>query len=93
MDFPQLGLAAAASFEGERCTSLEIVIGAMLPHPKQVSGLDLAIGVPWTDALIDSLAELAFKSARPQTQIHGDPSWRRQMVRVEARRALQQIRG
>ena len=93
VDFPQLGVAASASFEGERCTSLEIVIGAMLPHPKQVSGLELAIGVPWTDALIDSLAELAFKSARPQTQIHGDPSWRRQMVRVEARRALQQIRG
>lgn len=93
VDFPQLGIAAVAAFDKDRCTALDVVIGAMLPHPKPVPGLEFAIETPWTDSIIDAIAEAAFKAARPQTQVHGDPSWRRHLVRVETKRALTTLRG
>lgn len=93
VDFPQLGIAAVGRFSAEgRCDALDVVIGAMLPHPKPVDGLGFAVGAALSDDVIAQVAELAFKSARPQSQIHGDPSWRRHMVRVETRRALETLR-
>lgn len=94
VDFPQLGIAAVGRFSaGGRCEALDVVIGAMLPHPKAVDGLGFAVGAALTDDVVAQVAELAFKSARPQSQVHGDPSWRRHMVRVETRRALEALRA
>jgi 4-hydroxybenzoyl-CoA reductase subunit beta len=92
VDYPQLGVAVLAGFDGQTCTALEVVVGAMLPHPKRIDGLGFALGAPLTDEGVEQVAEQVFKSARPQPQLHGDPSWRRHMARVEARRALLEIR-
>lgn len=92
VDFPQLGIAASGGFDGDRCTSLEVVIGAMLPHPKRVENLDLAVGSVLTDAVIEEVADRVYRAARPQPQVHGDPSWRRHLARVEARRVLTELR-
>jgi 4-hydroxybenzoyl-CoA reductase subunit beta len=88
VDYPQLGIAAVAAFEGEQCTALDVVIGAMLPHPKLMTGLEGALGTRWTDSVVEHLAEAVFKQARPQPQLHGDPTWRRHLARAETRRAL-----
>jgi 4-hydroxybenzoyl-CoA reductase subunit beta len=93
VDFPQLGIAAVAAFEGEQCTALDIVIGAMLPHPKPVTGLEGAVGTRWTEATVEHVAEAVYKQARPQPQLHGDPTWRRHLARTETRRALLSLRG
>ena len=93
VDYPQLGVAVVAAFDGGTCSALDVVLGAMLPHPKAVDGLDFAVGTPLDDAVIERVAEAAFKQARPQSQIHGEPSWRRHMARVETRRALEAVRG
>lgn len=92
VDYPQLGVAAVAAFDGGVCTALEIVIGAMLPHPKRLENLGAAVGSRLEDAVVEALAEQAFKQARPQPQLHGDPSWRRHQARVETRRALIALR-
>lgn len=92
VDFPVVSVAAAADFDGPVATSLSIVLGAMLPAPRVLGRLDRALGVPWTDALLDDLADQAFRSARPQTSIAGDVRWRRHLIRVETRRALQVLR-
>jgi len=91
VDFPQLGVAVVAEFDGEVCTALEIVLGALLPSPRRLTRLDSAIGVPWTDAILDGIAERVRKFARPMRSIHGDPSWRRHLAGVETGRALRQI--
>lgn len=91
IDYPQLGVAIAASFDGSVVTSLEVVLGAMLPQPKRLRSMDKAVGQPLDEALIADLAEHGFKQARPQTQLHGSPDWRRHMARVELRRGLEAL--
>lgn len=91
VDFPQASVAIAGTFEDQRATSLSIVLGAMLPAPRVLDGLDPALGVPWTPELIEHLADRVYSLARPQTSIHGDPQWRRATLRVEARRALSDL--
>src|SRR5690606_24313141 len=81
IDYPQLGVAVAAGFDGDVVTSLEVVIGAMLPQPKLLRHMDKAVGQRLTPELVEELAEHGFKQARPQAQIHGDPDWRRHMAR------------
>ncbi|MCA9490461.1 MAG: FAD binding domain-containing protein [Myxococcales bacterium] len=90
IDFPQVGVAVVAGFEGDRLGSLTVVVGAMLPHPKRLDH-DAVAGRELDDALIEHVAERAYKQVRPQPQVHGDPGWRRELARVETRRALREL--
>jgi 4-hydroxybenzoyl-CoA reductase subunit beta len=92
VDYPQLGVAISGSFDGLTCTSLDVVIGAMMPQPKRLKHMDKAVGQPLDDALIEDLATHGFKQVRPQTNIHGSPQWRRHMARVELVRGLKALR-
>lgn len=92
VDFPQLGVAVSAGFTHGVCDRVRIVLGALLPAPRVLPQLPELIGVPWTDDLLASVADRAFKLAKPQRSLHGDPAWRRAMVRVEVRRALETLR-
>jgi len=92
IDFAQLGLGIAGSFDGEVLASLRVVVGAMLPQPKELRNMDQALGAPLTDEAIAALSERAFKQVRPQPNIHGDVAWRRHMARVELSRGLRELR-
>ena len=92
VDFPQLSVALAGTFEGSECRSLSVVIGAMLPFPKAVPGTDVAVGTTLGDEVVEQIAIRAAKQARPQAQIHGEPDWRRSLVGVETRRGLEALR-
>ncbi|MEM6926285.1 MAG: FAD binding domain-containing protein [Myxococcota bacterium] len=92
VDYPQLSVALAGTFDGEVCRSLTVVLGAMLPQPKVLKGTDTLVGAAISDEAAEAFAERAFKQARPQPQIHGDPEWRRQLARVETHRGLIELR-
>jgi 4-hydroxybenzoyl-CoA reductase subunit beta len=92
IDFPQLGLAVVATFDGTRCTALSAVINAIMPKPKVLKKLEAAVGTELPDDVIKALGAAAFKQTRPQTSIHGDPAWRKHMARVEMQRALKALR-
>jgi 4-hydroxybenzoyl-CoA reductase subunit beta len=93
VDYPQLGVAVVCDVDGDVLRSVELVIGATMPFPKRVDGLDAFAGRRIDAALADELADKVGKQARPQPQIHGDPDWRRHLARVEARRGLRQLLG
>lgn len=93
IDFPQLGVALIGAFDGDRCVSLEVVVGATMPFPKRVDHLDPLLGVPLDDAVIERIADHVYRQVKPQPQLHGDVAWRRHMARVETRRGLQQLRS
>jgi len=94
IDFPQLGLAVCASFSDEGVvTHLSAAMTALLPRPKVVERLKVAIGTKLEDAVIDKLSQAAWQQCKPQASIHGSPEWRREMARVEMRRALVALRG
>ncbi|EKD33526.1 MAG: Molybdopterin dehydrogenase, FAD-binding protein [uncultured bacterium] len=92
IDFPQLGLAIAGVFEDCICTGLVAVVGAVNPRPKILQGMDIAVGTRLEDCIVEKLAESAFKQINPLANIAGDPAWRREMVRVEMRRGLKELR-
>ncbi|MBX2801635.1 MAG: FAD binding domain-containing protein [Myxococcales bacterium] len=93
VDFPQLSVAVAGGFLSDgTCTSLSVVIGAMLPFPKVLPGTDVAVGTSLPDEVIEALATRAAKQARPQAQIHGSPDWRRHVAGVETHRGLRDLR-
>ena len=89
VDFPQLALALHATIDGDEATDVELVVGALLPKPKRVR---LADRCGLEDTEIEGLAASAHRRIRPQANIHGDPAWRRHMVRVEVARGLRALR-
>ena len=91
VDFPQLSVALSAAFDGRTCTGLAIVVGATMPFPKVIDHTDEAIGTTLDDAVADKIADHVYRQVKPQPQLHGDPSWRRHMARVEARRGLAEL--
>jgi len=94
VDFPQLGVAAVASLDDEgTCTALAVALGALLPRPTLLRGTDDLVGTRLDDEAIAAFAIRARKQARPQPQVHGDPTWRRHRVEVEVQRALLELRA
>jgi 4-hydroxybenzoyl-CoA reductase subunit beta len=93
IDYPMLGVAVSAAFDGSALTHLSIVLGAMLPRPRRLGKLDGFLGAPLTDQAIEQIAERAYKAARPVANIAAAPEWRREMARVELDQALRDVRG
>lgn len=92
IDFPQLNVAIVARSEGGTVSDLRIVVGAVMPKPKLLRKMELAVGTTLDDDVIAVLSEAAFKQVRPQTSIQGDVGWRREMARVEVKRGLEALR-
>ena len=92
IDFPQLGVAIAARFDGNDLAALDVVVGAVNPQPRAVSGLDGYVGRPLDDAAIAAIAERVVKATRPNEAVAGDPDWRRRMAGIYAARGLQALR-
>jgi 4-hydroxybenzoyl-CoA reductase subunit beta len=92
IDFPQLGLAIIANFDGTVLQKLEIVVGAVNPQPKPIRKLDAFIGLPLGDEAIQAIAELVEKQTRPQGSVVGDTAWRRRMAGHFTRVALTELR-
>lgn len=91
IDFPQLGLAVAATFSGQILSSLEIVVGAVNPRPRGVRGLDAYLGGPLDEETISAISGAVVKQTRPTEAIQGDAQWRRAMAGIYTTRALRAL--
>jgi 4-hydroxybenzoyl-CoA reductase subunit beta len=92
IDFPLLNLAVAAELDDECVQSLRMVASGIGSYPRQVGRVEeAATGQRLTPAVIDAIAEQAFRQCRPLSNITVDPDWRRAMVPVLVRRALKEI--
>lgn len=91
IDFPVLNLALAGRLEGGRIHGLRLVVSGLGARPREVSGLEEVEGAQLSDAAIDAVALQAHKQCRPLTNNIVDPEWRRAMVPVYVRRALDEI--
>lgn len=93
IDFPLLTVAVSADLEeGGLIRSLNGVVTALGARPKELGGWnDLAAGRLLDSDMIDELAARAHKQCHPLDNIIVDPEWRRAMVPVYVRRALEQL--
>lgn len=92
MDIAVVGAGAAVTLDESktRCTAARIALAAVAPTPLVVpeAGQALVDG-PVSDRLIDKAASLAQAASRPISDMRGDAEYRRHLVGVLTRRALQ----
>jgi 4-hydroxybenzoyl-CoA reductase subunit beta len=95
IDFPLLTVAVAARVDqGERVIGLRGVVTALGSRPRELTGWDeLAVGKRIDGVVLEALATRAHEQCRPLENITVDPEWRRAMVPVFVRRALESMRA
>ncbi|MDE2763270.1 MAG: FAD binding domain-containing protein [Gemmatimonadota bacterium] len=95
IDFPLLSVAVVADFaEDETLTGLTGAVSALGARPRVLAGWrDMATGERMSRELIEALAGRAWSQCRPLDNIIVDPEWRRAMVPVYVRRALEEVAG
>jgi 4-hydroxybenzoyl-CoA reductase subunit beta len=86
IDFPMLNVAVAFDLVDGQALRPDLVVSAIAARPRRVKGLpDGAL----TPDLIAAWGDRAFQSVRPLPNINGDVEWRREMVPVLVRRAVE----
>ena len=94
IDSPLLTVAVSAEMEEDGSVrALEGVVTGLGSRPRELTGwAEVAAGRPLTDEVVDELALRAHKQCHPLENIIIDPDWRRAMVPVYVRRALETVR-
>lgn len=95
IDFPLLTVAISAEMEDDGTVrALDGVVTALGSRPRAISGWSaLAQGQRMDAQLVDELCARAHKQCHPLENIIVDTEWRRAMVPVYVRRALERIRA
>jgi len=93
-DFPELGVAASGTMDGDRVRALRLAIGGAETHPKRYDALtDALVGEHLSDDRLRSFAQEVERSTRPVHNTFLLPDYRRRMVSVYVRRALERVRA
>jgi 4-hydroxybenzoyl-CoA reductase subunit beta len=93
-DFPVLGVAAWVRRNGgEAVADARVVLGAVGSHPiENAAAAESLIGRPLDEDSIEAAARAAAKPAKPLDNTDFTIGWRKDMVAVYVRRALEDIR-
>lgn len=91
-DRPCVGVAAAANFQGAELTRLSVVVGAVAPVPQRLDDVTLqAVGGRLAQADRDSIARAYAEAIDPLEDARGSAWYRRRMIEVFVRRALESL--
>jgi 4-hydroxybenzoyl-CoA reductase subunit beta len=89
IDYPLAGVAVALKMKSGRVEDARVAITAVNPAPFLVKDADARlIGMAPTEEIAERIGELAAKTAKPLTTSALTPEYRREMVRVFAKRAI-----
>ena len=91
-DFAVAGVAAAVDFADGAVSSACLTAFAVGSNPVRLAGAEQAVaGRALDDAAAADAAEAAGAEIEPWDDLHGSPQYRRQLVAVLVRRALQEV--
>lgn len=91
VDIAAVGVGVMATFDGDTCNEARIVLGAVAPVPMRASKAeDFVQGRMWTKELIEKAGDHAAEQAKPISDVRASAEWRKQMVAVLTRRALEE---
>ena len=91
MELATVGVAVTLTMDGALCRDVRIVLAAVAPTPLRAAAAEHALRGHAVDARsIAASAEAAMAEARPIGDVRGSADYRREMVGVLTRRALQQ---
>lgn len=90
MELATVGVAVSLSVDGGRCTRLALVLGAVAPTPLPVPAAEaLLLGREPGPELFRDCARAAAEACRPISDVRASAGYRRRMVEVLTRRALE----
>jgi aerobic carbon-monoxide dehydrogenase medium subunit len=90
MELATVGVAVSLTLAAGRVEAARVVLGAVAPTPIRAPGAEaLLIGESPSTDLIDAAAEAAEAAARPISDVRASADYRRQMVGVLTKRAIQ----
>lgn len=93
VDIAAVGVGAMAVFDGGPCNEARIVLGAVAPVPMRATKTEaLMQGKEWTKELIEQGSGEAAEEAKPISDVRASAEWRKRMVAVLTRRALEEAR-
>ncbi|MCI4349219.1 MAG: FAD binding domain-containing protein [Thermoplasmata archaeon] len=93
-DFPELGIAASLDLDGSRVRALAIAAGGLETYPKRFDEFTAPlVGAPLTAEAITAIADQIMRSVRPVYNTFLAPDYRKRMVAVYVRRALEHLSG
>ena len=91
MDLAIVGGAAVVTLAGEVCLDCRVVVGAVAPTPLRCIDAEAVLrGNPITPELADRAGEAASAQSRPISDVRASAEYRKEMVRVIAKRAVLQ---
>ena len=92
-DFPILGVAALVQVDREGvCRAARMVLNAVAPKPVEVPDLEeILVGTRLEDEALEAGAEAAFTVGKPLDNTSATIPYRKRMLRVFARRALDDV--
>jgi 4-hydroxybenzoyl-CoA reductase subunit beta len=92
-DFPELGVAASGTFDGDRVEALRLAVGGAEMAPKRHDALTEAlVGEHLSDDRLAAFAREVEQATRPVHNTFLLPDYRRRMVSVYVRRAVRAVR-
>jgi len=94
-DRPCVGMAVVLENQADgSCRNLRLVAGAVSETPQEVAAAEgMAVGKPLSGALIEEIAGAYSTAIEPLSDLRGSAWYRKQIIRVMARRAMQQVLG
>jgi aerobic carbon-monoxide dehydrogenase medium subunit len=91
MELATVGVAVSLTMSRGRCSRLGIVLGAVAPTPLRVPAAEaLLLGEEPTRERVHAAAAAAAQACQPISDLRASAGYRRQMVEVLTRRALEQ---
>ena len=92
-DFPELGVAVSAAWNGPRVESLSVALGGVETYPRRFDELtDPLVGENLSADRLQALSESVTRAVRPVHNTFLQPDYRRRMVGVYVRRAIEATR-
>ncbi len=89
IDYPLAGVAVVVKGHHGRVADARLAVTAVNPAPLLVAGVgEMLIGREVDEVLANAVGDLAARTARPLTTSALTPEYRREMIRVFARRAV-----
>ena len=91
---PCVAVGAVADFDAAgTCSNLRVAIGAATETPQRVNDAEvMAYGHALSDELIAAIAEEYARTLDPLTDVRGSAWYRKEIIRVFVKRALQEVR-
>ena len=89
MEIAIVGAAAAVTLDGDTIGSVRVALTAVAPTIISVNGLDHLAGMTADEATLAHVAEAASEQATPISDLRASGRYRRTMIGVMARRAVE----